>query len=42
MKRIHILDSTLRDGSHAMSHKYTTEQMAMLAEKIDGTGVDFI
>ncbi len=42
MKRIHILDSTLRDGSHAMSHKYTTEQMAMLAEKIDSTGVDFI
>ncbi len=42
MKKIKILDSTLRDGSHAMSHKYTAEQMAMLAAQIDTTGVDFI
>lgn len=23
---IHILDSTLRDGSHALSHQFTAEQ----------------
>lgn len=42
MKKITILDSTLRDGMHAMSHKFTPEQMAMLAEQIDSTGVDYI
>ncbi len=42
MKEIHIVDVTLRDGMHAVKHQFTPQQMGMLAEKIDSTGVSFI
>jgi len=41
-KKVKIFDLTLRDGSHARSHQYTPEQMGILAEQIDKTGVEAI
>lgn len=42
MPDITILDVTLRDGSHAVSHTFTPQQMAALAGEIDKTGVSII
>ena len=42
MKSIRIIDSTLRDGMHAVSHQFTPEQMAIIASKLDEAGVDTI
>lgn len=42
MKSIRIIDSTLRDGMHAVSHQFTPEQMAVIASKLDEAGVDTI
>ena len=42
MKKINIVDLTLRDGMHAMGHQFTAEQMASLAKQIDTIGVDYI
>lgn len=42
MKKIRIIDSTLRDGMHAVSHQLTPEQMAIIASKLDEAGVDTI
>jgi len=39
---IHILDSTLRDGSHALSHQFTAEQVARVAKGLDDAGVEII
>lgn len=39
---IHILDSTLRDGSHALSHQFTAEQVAQVAKGLDDAGVEMI
>jgi len=39
---INILDSTLRDGSHALSHQFTTEQVRQVAHGLDEAGVDII
>src|SRR5919198_5475093 len=39
---IHILDSTLRDGSHALSHQFTAEQVARVAKGLDDAGVEMI
>jgi len=39
---INILDSTLRDGSHALSHQFTTEQVRQVAQGLDEAGVDII
>jgi 4-hydroxy 2-oxovalerate aldolase len=40
--RLHIVDTTLRDGSHAVSHSYTEEQAAAVAFSLDKVGVDLI
>ncbi|HWR22712.1 MAG TPA: 4-hydroxy-2-oxovalerate aldolase [Feifaniaceae bacterium] len=40
MKEIKILDVTLRDGMHAVSHSFTAETMGNLAAQIDTIGVD--
>ena len=42
MARIKILDMTLRDGQHAMSHQFTPRQMAEVAKALDEAGVDEI
>jgi len=39
---IHILDSTLRDGSHALSHQFTAEQVTKVAKGLDEAGVEMI
>jgi 4-hydroxy 2-oxovalerate aldolase len=37
-----LTDSTLRDGSHALSHRYTTEQVASIVRGLDAAGVPVI
>jgi 4-hydroxy 2-oxovalerate aldolase len=39
---IRILDSTLRDGSHALSHQLTVEQVIQVAKGLDDAGVEMI
>ena len=41
-RRIHIVDTTLRDGSHAVSHSYTAEQVTAIAGGLDKIGIDMI
>jgi 4-hydroxy-2-oxovalerate/4-hydroxy-2-oxohexanoate aldolase len=42
MKRIRVLDDTLRDGMHVWQHKLPPETMADVASSLDETGVDSI
>jgi len=39
---VHILDSSLRDGSHALSHQYTAAQVSSVARALDDAGVEMI
>ncbi|MCI8341815.1 MAG: 4-hydroxy-2-oxovalerate aldolase [Firmicutes bacterium] len=41
-RKINIVDTTLRDGSHAVSHSFSPEQVAAIAGGLDKTGVDII
>ncbi len=41
-KKINIVDMTLRDGSHAVSHSFTVEQAIEIASGLDKVGVPFI
>lgn len=41
-KKIKIVDTTLRDGSHAVSHSFTVQQAVDIAKGLDKTGVDMI
>ena len=38
-KRVAILDTTLRDGQHAMAHQFTPRQAADVAKALDEAGV---
>jgi 4-hydroxy 2-oxovalerate aldolase len=40
--RVRITDSTLRDGSHAMRHQFTTEQVRGIVSALDSAGVEVI
>jgi 4-hydroxy 2-oxovalerate aldolase len=42
VKKLHIVDTTLRDGSHAVSHSFTVEQVRKAAGGLDKCGVEFI
>ena len=39
---LRITDSTLRDGSHAMSHQFTEEQVRGVVHALDRAGVQVI
>ena len=39
---IRLLDSTLRDGSHGIRHRYTPQQVELIAGKLDEAGVHSI
>ena len=39
---VRITDSTLRDGSHAMRHRFTEEQVRAVGSALDGAGVEVI
>ena len=42
MKRdLQIVDVTLRDGSHAMRHSFTEEQVRQVAKGLDQSGVEY-
>jgi 4-hydroxy 2-oxovalerate aldolase len=41
-QRIRITDSTLRDGSHAMAHRFTEEQVRAVVYALDNAGVEVI
>ncbi len=41
-KKINIVDTTLRDGSHAMNHCYTKDQVRLIAQGLDQAGIDII
>ncbi len=39
---VRITDSTLRDGSHAVSHRFTQEQVRSVVRALDAAGVPVI
>ena len=41
-RQIRITDTTLRDGSHAMSHQFTEEQVRATVHALDAAGVEVI
>ncbi|KAB2379538.1 MULTISPECIES: 4-hydroxy-2-oxovalerate aldolase [Actinomadura] len=41
-EKIRITDSTLRDGSHAMAHRFTEEQVRGVVHALDSAGVEVI
>jgi len=41
-RRIHVVDTTLRDGSHAMRHSFDAQQAAAIANGLDRCGVSLI
>ncbi|OJX67062.1 MAG: 4-hydroxy-2-oxovalerate aldolase [Micrococcales bacterium 73-13] len=40
--RVRITDTTLRDGSHAVAHRFTEEQVRRVSAALDAAGVDVI
>lgn len=41
-QQIHIVDTTLRDGSHAVSHSFSPDQVRKIASQLDQSGVYMI
>ena len=37
-----LIDSTLRDGSHAISHQYTEDDVISIVKGLDAAGVEVI
>ena len=42
MEKLILVDTTMRDGSHAMSHSYVREQVEAISEGLDKAGVPII
>jgi 4-hydroxy 2-oxovalerate aldolase len=42
LRRYRLTDSTLRDGSHAVAHQFTPEQVAAVVSALDDAGVPVI
>jgi 4-hydroxy 2-oxovalerate aldolase len=42
MSRIYLTDTTLRDGSHTVSHQFTPEDIIKVAGSLDQAGIDII
>ena len=42
MKAPRLTDTTLRDGSHAMKHQFTREQVRNVAQSLDKAGIQVI
>jgi 4-hydroxy 2-oxovalerate aldolase len=40
--KVRITDSTLRDGSHAMAHRFTEEQVRGVVHALDSAGIEVI
>lgn len=41
-RKIRLIDSTLRDGMHAVSHQFTPDDMAEIAIALDEAGIDTV
>ena len=41
-RKINFVDTTLRDGSHAVSHSFSPEQVAAIAGGLDKVGISII
>ena len=42
LQHLRITDTTLRDGSHAMAHQFTEEQVRATVHALDAAGVEVI
>lgn len=42
MSKIFLTDTTLRDGSHTVSHQFSPEDVYQVAKALDQAGIDFI
>ncbi|ETK30673.1 4-hydroxy-2-oxovalerate aldolase [Microbispora sp. ATCC PTA-5024] len=42
MRKLYVQDVTLRDGMHAIAHRYTVDQVREIAAVLDAAGVDAI
>lgn len=42
MNPIRLIDTTLRDGSHAVSHSFTPDQVSAVCRALDATGADTV
>ena len=41
-RKVRVIDSTLRDGSHAKAHQFTADQVARIAGGLDAAGLDTV
>lgn len=42
MSKIFLTDTTLRDGSHTVSHKWSTDDVKKIVSALDTAGIDLI